>query len=143
MLRRTLRKHNVWGDDGAVECISYSILADVSLGKKPKCLFCLVKTNFYRLCKVVCGYRALERDWSGKWWAVLCSSTKIIPEYRKIRNLFPGQLFRILGEELSLYNTLVNFIGHLNKDYNVVSAHFWIAKQNKSKFTKKTKTAHY
>lgn len=34
LLRRILYKHNVWDDNGAVECVSYSVLVDALLGEK-------------------------------------------------------------------------------------------------------------
>lgn len=57
----------------------------------------------------------------------MSSPTKIISEYRKMnykKNNIDNRIIEILCEELSLYNSLLNFIGHLNKDYDIVSAHF-------------------
>lgn len=56
---------------------------------------------------------------------------------RNLKFLLPGWHSEIPCEDLSLYSTLVNFIEPLNKDYDIVSAHFWITKQNRKTFTLK------
>lgn len=68
----------------------------------------------------------------------LSSSRRTIPEYRETRNLYFLGGILIPCEDLSLCNALVNFIKPLKKDYDIVSAHFWIAKQNRKKFALKT-----
>lgn len=68
---------------------------------------------------------------------MLCSFAKIIRKHRKIRNFyFLDSILKYCVKNSVYIIFWLNFTGCLNKDYSIVSALFWIAKQSKTKFTK-------